>query len=83
VSRDTENTLSDTSPWASEAYFRRLAEMTPSERVDIGVALWVAGDCLQRAAMRREHPEADDDEINFQIARRRYGEELARKAYRR
>lgn len=74
---------SDTSPKASEAYYRRLAEMTPSERVSVGAALFAAGDSLQRAALRRDFPNADDDEINFRIAVTRYGAELARKAYRR
>ena len=73
----------DTSLKASEAYFRRLAEMTPSERVDIGATLWAAGDSLQRAAVRRAYPFADDAEINFRIAVTRFGATLARKAYRR
>jgi hypothetical protein len=76
-------TLSDTSPKASEVYYRRLAEMTPSERLDIGAALWAAGDALQRAGMRQKYPDADEEEINFQVAVTRFGEELARKAYRR
>jgi hypothetical protein len=73
----------DTSAEASRAYFRRLAEMTPSERVDIGAALWAAADALQRAAARRTYPGAGDMEITFQIAVTRFGAELARKAYRR
>ena len=76
-------TLSDTSPRAQDVYIRRLAEMTPSERIGIGAALWAAGDSLQRAAMHRMYPEADEAEINFQIASTRYGAELARRAYRR
>lgn len=75
--------LSDTSPSAREMYFRRLAEMTPSERVHIGAALWADGDCLQRAAVRREHPGADDDEIAFQLAVTRFGADLARRVYRK
>jgi hypothetical protein len=75
--------LSDTSPKASEAYHRRLAEMTPAERLNIGASLWAAGDALQRAAARRDFPGADDEEINFRIAVTRYGDELARKVYRR
>jgi hypothetical protein len=75
--------LSDTSPGAREVYFRRLAEMTPSERVAIGAALWAAGDSLQRATARGMYPDADDAEINFRIAATRYGSELARRAYRR
>lgn len=74
-------TLSDTSTVAGEVYFCRLAEMTPSERLSIGAALWAAGDSLQRAATRRMYPEADDAEINFRVAVTRYGAELARKAY--
>jgi hypothetical protein len=73
----------DTSPEAREAYFRRLAEMTPSERLCIGAALWRAGDALQRSAVRRMHPEADDAEITFRIAVTRFGAELAGKAYGR
>ncbi len=76
-------TPSDTSPKASEVYFRRLAEMTPAERVNIGVALWEAGDALQRATARQQYPNADDAEINFRIAATRFGVDLARKAYRR
>ena len=76
-------TPSDTSPAASEAYYRRLAEMTPSERIDIGVALWCAADALQRAALQRLYPDADEAEITFRLAVSRFGEELARKAYGR
>ena len=75
--------LSDTSPKASEFYYRRLAEMTPSERLSVGAALFAAGDALQRAAARRDFPDADDDEINFRIAVTRYGVDLARKVCRR
>jgi len=54
--------------------------MTPCERLNIGAALWAAGDALQRASARRDFPDADDDEINFRLAVTRYGAELARKA---
>ena len=75
--------LSDTSDKARDAYYRRLGELTPSERVRWGVELWKAGDALQRAAIRREHPNADEAEITFQLAVTRFGVELARKAVRR
>jgi hypothetical protein len=58
----------DTSAKANAVYFRRLAEMTPSERLNRGAALCQAGDSLQRAAMRRRYPEANDSEIIFRIA---------------
>lgn len=83
--RDTESTVTsiDTSAEARETYLRRLAEMTASERLDIGAALWAAGDSLQHAAARRMYPEAGDAEITFRIAVTRFGAELARKAYGR
>jgi hypothetical protein len=82
---DTEERmpLSDTSPEAWAQYYRRLAEMTPAERINIAVSLWEAADSIQRAAMRRRYPDADDEEISFQIAVTRFGPELARKAYKR
>jgi hypothetical protein len=76
-------TLSDTSLEPREVCFRRLAEMTPSERIGIGAALWAAGNSLQRAAARRMYPDADEAEITFRIAVTRFGADLARKAYRR
>lgn len=76
-------TLSDTSPRAKEAYYRRLAEMTAGERVRLGLALWAAGDSLQRAAIRREHPAADEAEVTFRLATARFGEELAQRMYGR
>ncbi len=75
--------LTDTSAAAEEVYFRRLAEMTPEERVNLGMALWKAGDSMQRAALRREYPDASEDEVLFPLAVTRFGKELARKAYRR
>ena len=75
--------FSDTSEGASEVLYRRLAEMTPSERVAIGAALWTASDSLQRAAARRLYPAADDAEITFRVAVTRFGEAVARAAYGR
>jgi len=75
--------FSDTSPEAQEIYFQRLKEMTPSERLSVGAALWQAGDSVQRAAVRLQHPHADEAEIAFRIAAARFGLELARKAYRK
>ena len=75
--------ISDSTPRALEVYYRRLAELTPAERIDIAVALWVAADSLQRASLRMSFPEASEDEITFRIAVSRFGLELARKAYGR
>jgi hypothetical protein len=76
-------TLSDTSPAAHQVYFRRLAEMTPTERINMVVEMWQIGHSLQQAGMRQLYPEADEAEIVFQIAVTRFGAVLARKAYQR
>jgi hypothetical protein len=73
--------LSDTSPKASQVYFQRLAAKSPAERVRLGAALWEAAHCLQWAAARRKHPDADEAEIAFQVAVTRFGADLARAAY--
>ena len=74
---------SDTSPAAWDLYCRRIAEMTPQERLHIAIDLWNAADALQRSAMRHMYPDADEDEITYRIAVTRFGEQLARKAYGR
>jgi hypothetical protein len=66
-----------------EAYYRRLAEMTPRERLEIGISLCKTANAIQRAALRRDFPGADEAEITYRIAVSRFGEESARKAYRR
>jgi hypothetical protein len=73
--------LSDTSPKARQVYFQRLAAKSPAERVRLGAALWEAAHCLQWAAARRKHPDADEHEIAFQVAVTRFGADLARAAY--
>lgn len=72
----------DTSPAANAAYHQRLAAMTPSERLRIGVSLWQTAWSLQRAALLRSHPDATEAEIAFHIAVSRFGPDLARLAYR-
>lgn len=73
----------DTSPAAWEVYCRRLAEMTPAEKINLVAEMWAVADSLQRAGLRQLYPNADEDEITFRIAVTRFGEELARKAYGR
>jgi hypothetical protein len=75
--------MDDTSPEARKVYYRRLAEMTPAERVRIAVSLCEASDRLQRAALRQRYPDADEAEILFRLAASRYGEDLARRVYKR
>jgi hypothetical protein len=80
---DTGDMLNDTSPAAQEVYFRRLAEMTPSERLSAGAALWQAGEAMERASVRRDYPDADEAEVTFRVAVKRFGAELAYRVYGR
>ena len=75
--------LTDTSDESRRVYARALAEMTPTARVQLGVALWKAADSLQRASLRRKYPGADDTEIAFQMAVTRFGIRIARAAWHR
>jgi hypothetical protein len=75
--------ITDTSPRMREVYYRRLAEMTPSERVRIMADLWETGHALRCAGVRQQFPQADDDEVIFRVAAARFGEELAQKVYGR
>ncbi len=75
--------LSDTSPDARRVYYRRLAQMSPAERVAIAMDLTAAADELLRAAVHRRLPNAEGQEFDYQLLRARYGGALADKVYRR
>ena len=75
--------VTDTSPAMRDVYYRRLAEMTVSERLGIMADLWASGHALQCAGVRQQFPDASDDEVIFRVAVARFGEELARKVYGR
>lgn len=72
----------DTSAEAEKVYFALLRKLTPVQRINMGVDLWKTGDSLQRVAVRRDFPLATEEEIRFQIAVRRFGREIAGKAFR-
>jgi hypothetical protein len=75
--------LSDTTPEARRFYYRRLAEMSPAERMAVGMELAAAGDELVRAAVRRRFPDAEGEEFEYRVLRVRYGRALADQVYRR
>ncbi len=69
--------LSDTSPEAERVYYRALAALSPAERVAIAMDLTTAADQMLRAAVRRRFPDADDDQLTYELLRARYGRSLA------
>lgn len=72
--RDTDEAIAD-------VYHDRLARMTPERRIDLAAALWFAADSVERAALRRDHPGIDENELTFRLAEKRFGTDLARRAY--
>jgi hypothetical protein len=83
--RHTQSTVLsiDTSQRAGEIYRQRLQQMTCSERIRLGAAIWEAGDSVQRAAALRKNPSADESEITFRLAVTRFGSEIARQVYQK
>lgn len=73
----------DTSAESHRVYARSLAEMTPGQRIRLGIALWQAAESLQRASIRLKNPGADNAEIAFRIAVSRFGPDIARAAWHR
>lgn len=71
---------SDTSPEAAEILRRRLAGMTPSERVAAGARLCRLSREFMRAGIRSRHPEYDDARVEMALARLLWGDELLRQA---
>ena len=51
--------------------------MTPSERVAVADRLSVDLTRLAIVGIRSQHPNATDEEVTYELARRRYGDEIA------
>ncbi len=73
----------DTTPDAQRFYYQRLAQMTPEERVHLAVELCEAADQMLRARIRRQFPDAQGADFEYQLLRARYGQELADRVYGR
>ena len=62
-------------------YLARLRELTPEQRIDLGIKLWEAGDAMQRANIQRKYPGISEDEFRYRLCVVRYGQELAENAF--
>lgn len=71
----------DTSPSAWEAYWRRLREMTPGERTQIIANLNELSESFQRSTILATHPEWNETQIRYEMARRKFGDDLARRLF--
>ncbi len=47
-----------------------LRKMTPAERLNIATGMWESARVMVRGAVRHEHPEWSDAQVNREIARR-------------
>lgn len=75
--------LSDTS-FEIEARMSELYEaMTPRQRVTRALSLSQFTRQLARAELRRQHPEASEDELRIRFAQRTLGDELTLAAFGR
>lgn len=73
--------MADTSPEAFEKLMELASTMTPGEKLMQSFRLTRLMIKMQEAAIRREHPEASDEEIHLRAAARRLGRDLMIKAY--
>lgn len=51
--------------------------MTPTERADLARRLTIDVTRMAIAGIRAQYPDATEDEVCYELARRRYGEEIA------
>jgi hypothetical protein len=66
----------DTSAWADHLLFEQLRALDPRETVERIHAACRMMDQLLLAGLRREHPDANEDELELRAAALKYGVEL-------
>jgi hypothetical protein len=74
---------SDTSSKAQAVQDVLLKRMSPARKLALVASLSRAVDALARDGVRRRYPHAHQDEVRWQLAVLRLGEELASRAYQR
>ncbi len=75
--------ITDTTPEAQRAYQSAIGGMTPAERVSLCMEMIAVTDELLRAGIRLRFPEACGQELEYQVLRAKYGQELAERVYGR
>ena len=71
----------DTSPEATRLYFRKLAELTPLQRLAMLGSSSSLTRRLAEAGIRREHPAVSPQALKLRLAVRLYGREMAERAF--
>ncbi len=80
---DHEVTTADTSAAAHAAQIAAIRRLSPEARVRIAAEMSQAAREISLEGIRRRNPALTDDEARFELARLLYGDDLARRAYRR
>jgi len=75
--------LSDTSPDVEARMTELYRAMTPRQRITRALNLSQTTRQLARAQLRRDHPEASEDELRIRFAQRTLGLELTREVFGR
>ena len=66
----------DTSEWADRLLFDHLRTLGPRESMRMCMEACRTMDELLIAGLRRDHPHADDEEIEFRLAVTKYGADV-------
>jgi len=71
----------DTSERADEVQFEILRRMTVQQRAEVFTQMTLAVQELAMAGLRRQYPNATDDELRLRMAARRLGNDVVRKIW--
>jgi hypothetical protein len=71
----------DTSPDAEAVRFALYARMSPADKLARMAELTRSANALALAGLRRDYPDASDEELWLRLAVRRLGPELVARAY--
>jgi hypothetical protein len=71
----------DTSEHADEVQFEILRRMTVQQRAEVFTQMTLAVQELAMAGLRRQYPNATDDELRLRLAARRLGNDVVRKVW--
>jgi hypothetical protein len=73
--------LNDTAPAADRRYHELLRARTPAERLEHAVRLTTTARALAEAGIRHRQPELDERQVRAELARRMYGDAVARRLF--
>lgn len=71
----------DTAPEIRDLMVERWRAASVAERVEGMLQVTADVERMAVAGIRRQHPDLDDEHIRYELFRRRYGGDLARKVY--